>query len=234
MLYHRAIFSILVAVFCFPPSSFAEMRGQIFVLSPHEVDSAGSSQTGTTFQLLDSVGQPTAIGSSSGTGFQAGAGFIYGTQSTMAMDQALANTTQGLNDILANLAPRTPEARKIRKAIKRVAAASTAYDLYFTSDPQDLNALKKALKKTKQAINNLIASGVADTLVYQEMMARAAELTVKAEIDKKALIAVGGEANRRIIKARVFYGNGLAELDAAAYNTALKFFQRALNKAIAA
>ena len=95
----------------------------------------------------------------------------------------------------------------------------------------DPKKLTKTLKKTKDAIKKLIASGL-DTAVYQKMLAQASELIVRTEIN--AIASIAGESDPNIIQARILLSDGSTEMLNTLYKEALKSFKKAFKKALKA
>lgn len=223
---------IILTLFFMASHSFAvEMSSANYIISSSVMDSSGLEKSSASYKLLDSVGQPTPIGvSNNNVNSKLEGGFLYGTRFALPLDQTAVSVIAALGDILINNQTLAKQQRKdIELAIKFLQEAMSAFALYQAGD---LNALANALNKTKSAINKLIASGVAETEQYQEMLAQAAELAVTTEINRIASIA--GDTNAFIIQARVFLSDGSTALLGFLYGNAVQSFTQAYNEALLA
>jgi hypothetical protein len=223
---------ILTLFFMMASHSFAaEMASANYIISSSVMNSTGLEKSSSTYKLLDSVGQSTPTGvSNNNVNAKLEGGFLYGTQFAVPLDQTATSVITALGDILINNQTLTNQQRKsIELAIKFLQDALNAFALYQAGD---INALTNAMNKTKSAINKLIASGVAETEVYQQMLAQAAELAVTTEINRIASIA--GDANAFVIQARVFLSAGSTALLSFLYSNAVQSFTQAYNEALLA
>ncbi len=226
---------MIIAVFVFGwnvllgVSSFAEMTGNDYILSPSVMDSTGKEKGSNNFLLLDSVGQPTPIGPSQGNDFILEAGFIYQLQFTITLDNAITNAIGGLTDLLDTQGLTNQQIKKIESAIQFLQQALASFAQYQAGD---LAALANALNKTKSAINKMLASGLNATDVYQKMLAQAAELNVTSEVNRIALMA--GETDPNVVQARVFLLDGSNELLGLVFDASVQSFTQAYNQALLA
>lgn len=219
---------LVIVSILFTMSSFAQMSSDNYTLRISTVTSTGQSKSSNNFNIIDSAGQPTAIGRYEGNTYILEAGFLYGSQFSDSAGETALNIINALTNILDIGSLTNQEENKLEQAIKFLEDAIDAFAEYELGD---LNALTKALNKIKIAIKQMAMSGL-DTQIYQEMLVQTAKISVAAEINRISSIA--GPTHPSIIDAIIFLNEGSVEFIDGLYEEAVRSFVKAYNTALSA